>query len=66
MWNPLYGQQFVRYRPIFKMTACEHETDLGKIARNCLYTFFLQQGVEIDFIFVLWAVFIRINNFHID
>ena len=52
----LYGQQFLRYGPVFKIAIFGHETwSLAKVPEVAFLLFFVPQGVEIELIFALRA-----------
>ncbi len=59
----LYGQRFLRYRPIFKMPylGIKLSMAIGQNARSCTYTLFLPHRVEIELIFTLWAALSEIR-----
>ena len=59
----LYGQQFTRYWPIFKIVMTLGQ--LAKVPEVAHIFFFLPQGVEIELIFAVRAVVSEIPIFKI-
>ncbi len=59
----LYGQCFLRYRPILKIVIFGHETEqLAKVPEVSHMIVFLPQVVEIELVFTLWAAVSEIQD----